>query len=98
MNDEFVEVISKYIFQDLNGIKKQKPRNIHLEVQYSKSLYQCACSLKRVHIVDMVGCTEDILAILLTIEFSKRIEETNAESYEDFKSKLIQIMNDISVN
>lgn len=36
MNDEFVEVISKYIFQDLNGIKKQKPRNIHLEVQYSK--------------------------------------------------------------
>ena len=55
MNDEFVEVISKYIFQDLNGIKKQKPRNIHLEVQYSKSLYQCACSLKRVHIVDMVA-------------------------------------------
>jgi len=46
----------------------------------------------------MVACTEDILAILLTIEFSKRIEETNAESYEDFKSKLIQIMNDISVN
>ncbi len=36
MNDEFVEVISKYIFQDLNGIKKQKPRIFILRCNIQK--------------------------------------------------------------